>query len=160
MAMSQRHSNFANIAPICERYGNDPSALIEILHDIQSDLGCVPEEALEPLAEILNLSHAEVHGVKSFYDDFTDLPAQGVRVHICQAEACKSTGSKALENHIRARFEITDVPGTNPSPATLSIRSVYCLGNCALSPAATINGELYGRLTQSRLTALLNKELA
>lgn len=126
---------------ICARYGNDPALLIEILHDVQEAQGFVPEAALPAIANSLNLARAEVHGVVSFYHDFRSVPAEGAVVKLCQAEACQAMGANALAAGLR------DVPG-------LTVQPVYCLGNCALAPAAMIGNCLIGRVTAAQLAQL------
>lgn len=123
---------------ICARYGNDPALLIEILHDVQEAVGFVPEAALPAIANSLNIARAEVHGVVSFYHDFRSAPAEGAVVKLCQAEACQAMGANALAAGLR------DVPG-------LTVQPVYCLGNCALAPAAMIGNRLVGRVTAAEL---------
>ncbi len=123
---------------ICARYGNDPALLIEILHDVQEAVGFVPEAALPAIANSLNIARAEVHGVVSFYHDFRSAPAEGAVVKLCQAEACQAMGANALAAGLR------DVPG-------LTVQPVYCLGNCALAPAAMIDNQLVGRVTAAEL---------
>lgn len=122
----------------CARHGDDPAALIEILHDVQDGLGHVPEDALPQIAERLNLARAEIHGVVSFYHDFRKTPAERVVVKICRAEACQSMGAEALWERIAAR-------------SGLKVEPVYCLGNCALAPAATVKGRLIGRANAERI---------
>lgn len=128
-------------AVICARHGNDPALLIEILHDVQEALGCVPEPWLPEIAKALNIARAEVHGVMSFYHDFRSAPLEGVVVKLCQAEACQALGARALAAAIERVPE-------------LSVEPVYCLGNCALAPAAMVDGRLIGRATAEKLAAL------
>lgn len=137
---------------ICAEYGNDPAELIEILHDLQDALGFVPEDALVPIAKALNLGKAEIHGVVSFYHDFRASPPGKVVVKLCEAEACQSMASRALKQAILARY--------GAKHGAVEIHPVYCLGNCALSPAAEVNGRLHGRLDEQRLSALIGEALA
>jgi formate dehydrogenase subunit gamma len=125
-------------------HGDDPAALIEILHDIQEALGCVPEPALPVLADRLNRSRAEIHGVVSFYHDFRKAPAAGAHVRLCGGEACQAMGGKALADHLEGRKGVT-------------VETVYCLGACACAPAATVNGALRARLDAQGLDALIAK---
>ena len=127
---------------ICARHGNAPAALVEILHDLQAELGFVPEGALPAIAECLNISRAEVHGVASFYHDFRSEPPPPVIVKLCRAEACQAMGAEALAQEAEAKLA---------SDERVAITPVYCLGNCALAPAALLNGRLIGRLTIERL---------
>ncbi len=125
-------------AAICARHGNDPALLLEILHDVQEALGFVPEPWLAEIAQRLNIARAEVHGVMTFYHDFRTEPARGPIVKLCQAEACQSMGARALADALRGQ-------------RTMTVEPVYCLGNCALAPAAMVNGRLIGRVTAEDL---------
>jgi len=138
---------------VCAAYGNAASELIEILHDIQDEAGFVAEETLPAIARALNLSRAEVHGVMSFYHDFRRAPAGRVKVQLCRAESCQSRGASALIEAFCARHDIA--LGQTSRDGTLTVEAVYCLGNCALSPAAMVNGRLLGRADVARLDAAL-----
>lgn len=138
---------------ICARYGDDPNALLEILHDLQEEIGYVPRAMLPVLAGALNLSRAEVQGVVSFYHDFHAEPVGRVQVKVCRAEACQSMGATRLIESLCARRGI-ELGGTSLD-GSITVEAVYCLGNCALSPAALINGKPYGRLDDGRLDAAI-----
>jgi formate dehydrogenase subunit gamma len=138
---------------VCAAYGNAASELIEILHDIQDEAGFVAEETLPAIAKALNLSRAEVHGVMSFYHDFRRTPAGRVKVQLCRAESCQSRGASALIEAFCARHDIA--LGQTSRDGALTVEAVYCLGNCALSPAAMVNGRLVGRADVARLDAAL-----
>jgi formate dehydrogenase subunit gamma len=132
---------------------HEPGALMPILCRIQDQLGWVPREAVPLLAGILNLSRAEVHGVLSFYHDFRHAPPGRTIIRLCRAESCQAMGAAKLASHIKNRLGI-DFGETSPDGA-FTLEAVYCLGNCACSPAATIDGELKGRLTPARFDTLL-----
>lgn len=125
--------------------------LLPILHAIQGAFGCVPREAVPVIAEALNLTRAEVHGVVSFYHDFRDTPAGRRVIRLCRAEACQSMGGEALAADLLARHGL-DWGGTT-ADGELTVEPVYCLGLCAVAPAALIDGEPVGRLTAERLAA-------
>ncbi len=143
-----------DVTTICARYGNDPAALIEILHDLQSAVGHVPDSAAGSIAQALNLSRAEVHGVVCFYHDFRRTPAGAVSVKVCRAEACQSMGALALIEQICARQGIT-LGETSESGVT--VEPIYCLGNCALAPAAMVGSRLIGRADPDRLEAAIRE---
>lgn len=139
----------------CARFGNRPDALIEVFHEIQDRLGCVPAETLGDIAGALNLSRADVHGVLTFYHDFRDRPAGRHVVKLCRAEACQAVGCEALAAHAEA---LTGTKfGTTSADGKVTLEAVYCLGNCALGPAALVDGEVHGVLNTNRLEELLNK---
>lgn len=131
-----------------------PGPLLEVLHDVQDRLGFVPPAAVPVIADELNLSRAEVHGVVTFYHYFRDRPPGRHVVQLCRAEACQAMGSGALADHARRRlgadFHATTADGR------ITLEAVYCLGNCARAPAAMIDGELAGCLTAARLDALID----
>jgi formate dehydrogenase subunit gamma len=133
-------------------------ALLPILHAIQGTLGYVPPEAIPVLADELNLSRADVHGVVSFYHDFRSTPAGRTTVRICRGEACQAVGAQRLVSHVRDRCGIS--LGETTPDGSLTIEQVFCLGNCALGPAAQVNGRLRGRLDEERLSAILDEAVA
>jgi formate dehydrogenase subunit gamma len=132
-----------------------PGPLIEILHAIQAKLGFVPPAAVPLVATELNLSRAEVHGVVSFYHFFRSTPPGAHTVSLCRAESCQAVGGEALAGHARRRLGV-DFHQTTPD-GRFSLEPVYCLGNCACSPAVMIDGRLHGRVTPERLDALLSE---
>lgn len=132
-----------------------PGALIPLLHGIQDELGFVPGSAVPRLANALNLSQAEVHGVLSFYHDFRTSPPGRHVLRLCRAEACQAMGCEQLERHLQERLGITYHETTADGSVTLE--PVYCLGNCACSPSMQVDGELRGRVTSERLDGWLEE---
>ena len=130
-----------------------PGPLLEVLHAIQAALGYVPAGAVPVVAEVLNLSRAEVHGVVTFYHYFRRSRPGAHTVSVCQAEACQSMGAEALTAHARRRLGIDFHQSS--ADGRFSLEPIYCLGNCACSPAIMINGRLYGRVTPERFDALV-----
>ncbi|MFJ5219629.1 formate dehydrogenase subunit gamma [Streptomyces sp. NPDC088354] len=126
--------------------------LLPILHAVQAELGCVPQEAVAVLADELNLSRADVHGVVTFYHDFRREPAGRTTVRICRAEACQALGAEDLMDYAR---EAGLQPGGTTADGSVTVEQVFCLGNCALGPSAEMNGRLYGRVDTARLGAIL-----
>lgn len=136
------------------RAGADkPGALLPILHDIQDALGYVPEAAVPIVAQALNLSRAEVHGVLSFYHLFRRRPPGRHTLFVCRAEACQSMGARELERRIKERLGI-DFHETT-ADGRFSLEPIYCLGNCACSPAVMIDDTVHGRVTPERLDEIL-----
>ena len=131
--------------------------LLPILHALNEHFGYVDERAVPVLADVLNLSRAEVHGVVTFYHDFREAPAGRVTVRVCRAEACQAVGALALIERICARRGVK--LGETTIDGSVTIEPVYCLGNCALGPAALVDGALHGRLDVARLDALIDMRL-
>jgi formate dehydrogenase subunit gamma len=131
-----------------------PGALLPLLHAIQHRLGHVPPAAVPLIADALNLSRAEVHGVISFYHHFRSAPPGRHVLQLCRAESCQAMGSAALEALVRQRLGVDY--HTTSADGAVTLEPAYCLGNCALSPALLLDGELHGRLTAARVSALLD----
>ncbi|KND60627.1 NAD-dependent formate dehydrogenase gamma subunit [Candidatus Burkholderia verschuerenii] len=136
---------------LVRRHAVQGTTLMTILHAVQDEVGYVPETAIAPLARALSLSRAEVHGVITYYHHFRSAPPARVTVQLCRAEACRSMGTEALKDHVEAhtgcRFDNGHAEGTE-------LESVFCLGQCALSPAMMINGELHAKVTPAKFERL------
>jgi formate dehydrogenase subunit gamma len=145
----------AAVLDACARLKALPGALMPILHAVQKALTYVPKDAVPLIAQELNLSVAEVHGVVTFYHYFLQQRPGRHVMHICRAEACQALGSVALEAHVKSRLGI-DYHGTT-ADGTVTLEPVYCLGNCALGPSIMIDERLHGRVSAQRFDALLNQ---
>ena len=142
------------IRAICHSLRDEPGALLPILHAVQKDLGYVPPAGIPIIAEALNLSRAEVHGVVTFYHFFRTSPPGKRTLFICRAEACQSMGSTQLESHAKRKLGVEYHETT--ADGSLSLEPVYCLGNCACSPAVMVDETVYGRVTPERLDEILS----
>ena len=131
-----------------------PGALLPVLHAIQDALGFIPPSGVPRIAHALNLSQAEVHGVITFYHDFRSSPPGRHVLKLCRAEACQAMGAEALAARLTQRLGIA-WKETTPDGA-LTIEPVYCLGNCALSPALLLDGKLRGRISAEALDQLVD----
>ena len=140
------------VAGAVQKFAGEPGPLLEILHAIQDELGFVPAAAVPQLADALNLSRAEIHGVISFYHHFREHAPGRYVVQLCRAEACQSMNARALEEFVRARLRIGF--GETTTDGRVTLEAVYCLGNCACAPAMMVNGELHGRVTPERVGEL------
>ncbi|MFO1147928.1 MAG: formate dehydrogenase subunit gamma [Alsobacter sp.] len=127
--------------------------ILPILHALQEEFGYIDGEALSMIADALNVSRAEVHGVVTFYHDFREAPAGRHVLKLCRAEACQSVGCDALADHLAHRHGLA--PGSTSAGDALTVENTYCLGNCALGPAAMLDGELIGRVDGDRLDAIV-----
>lgn len=130
-------------------------ALLPILHALQEEFGCIDEEAIPMLADALNLSRADVHGVITFYHEFRRTRPGRHIVKVCRAEACQSMQADSLIDHVRRRLSVADHETTADGAFTLE--PVFCLGNCALAPAVMIDDRLHGRVSPQRIDTLLGK---
>lgn len=138
--------NKQQASEIIARFNARNEMLVQILHAFIEQFAWISEEAIRQLADELNLSRAEVHGVVSYYEDFRTSPPGKRIVKICQAEACQAMGSRELSAHAEKSLGVA-MHGSN---ADITLEAVYCLGNCACSPAVMIDGKTYGRVSEQR----------
>lgn len=126
--------------------------LLPILHALNDRFGHVDERAIPIVADVLNLSRADVHGVVTFYHDFRRAPAGNHVIKLCQAEACQSMGSDRVRASLETALGIT-IGQTTPD-GRVTLEAVYCLGLCATAPSAMVDGEVHGRLDPISAAAL------
>lgn len=143
----------AATARIVARLKDQPGPLLPVLHAVQHELGCIPAEAVQTIAEALNLSRAEVHGVITFYPHFRSAPAGRHVIEICRAESCQAMGGEQLADHARHALGC-DFHASTPD-GEFTLEPVYCLGLCAQSPAIMIDGQPKARVTRDKLDRLL-----
>ncbi len=132
------------LAEILADHAGREGALLPILNDVQAAFGCVDAAAEAQIARALNLSRAEVHGVVSFYHDYTAEHDPRPEVQICRAEACKARGVEALVG-----------AGEKAAAGRVHLKTVYCLGLCSVGPAARLGDHLHARLDEARLVRLI-----
>lgn len=129
--------------------------LLPILHAVQDAFGLVPEPAVPVIADALNLSRAEVHGVVTFYHDFRREPAGQHVLKLCRAEACQSMGCEALVKQVEDYLGVEC--GNTTRDGRVTFEAVYCLGLCATAPSGMLDGRLVARLDANRVDALLEE---
>lgn len=132
-----------SVADLLDAMPAEERLILPCLQRIQDAVGYITEDSLDAVAEFLNVSRAEVVGVVSYYHDLRRTPRPAVVAQVCVAEACQAQGARALWSAVEAQ---------KPSSA-VEFAKVYCLGNCALGPAAMVNGRLIGRCDASTLDA-------
>src|SRR5215467_9814238 len=132
---------------------NQEGPLLPILHALQQEFGYIDREAEPIIADALNISRAEVHGVVTFYHDFREKPAGRHVLKLCRAEACQAAGGDALAVRAESRLGVT--LGNTTADGRVSLEPVYCLGLCSISPSAMLDGKIVGRLDEKTLDGLL-----
>ena len=143
------------IDAIVAHVGDSPDALMPLLHAVQDRLGYIPADAVPEIARVLNLSRAEVHGVISFYHDFRTAPAGRSIIRVCRAESCQAMGAVELAAHIQKRLGIEF--GQTSADGEYTLEPVYCLGNCACSPALVVGADIHGRVTPERFDEIISE---
>jgi formate dehydrogenase subunit gamma len=127
--------------------------LLPILHALQEAFGYIDRTAEPIIAEALNISRAEVHGVVTFYHDFRSAPAGRHVLKLCRAEACQAAGSDVLAAHAEGRLGVAF--GQTTADGRMTLEPVYCLGLCSVSPSAMLDGRVVARLDAKKLDTLL-----
>jgi formate dehydrogenase subunit gamma len=146
MATTPATDRVALVRAIASQHAAERGALMPVLHDVMDELGHIAREDVEAIADVLNLSVADVHGVVTFYKDFRITPPPAHTVALCRGEACQSVGAEALYADTRAR--------AGALGDDVEVDEVFCFGNCALGPSGTLDGRLHGRLSPERLDTL------
>ena len=132
-------------------------AAIPMLHAIQAGFGYVPDASVPVVANALNLSRAEVHGLVSFYHDFRREPAGRTVIKLCRAEACQAQGANRLAAHTSARLGIAWHETTQDGAVTLE--PVFCLGLCAAAPCGMVDGRTLARLSAGKIDTVIEAAL-
>ena len=133
----------------------DPGPVLVSLQAVQDRFGYVPAEAVSLIADACNVSRADVHGVLTFYTDLRTSPPPDVPVRLCAAEACQSVGGRELKRDWERRCG----ESAELAEATGADEPVFCLGNCALAPAALVGGVLVGRATVEKVESMVRRSL-
>ncbi len=138
------HDLTARTGAVIEQHSRLEGPLLPILHGLQAEFGFVPRQSLPIVAEALNISQADAHGVASFYHDFRAAPAGRHVLKLCQAEACQSMGSDKVAAMVKQALGIGF--GETTKDGSVTLEAVYCLGLCACAPSAMLDGEVIGRI--------------
>lgn len=151
--MAHEPWNAARAAVVIAEHADLDGATLPILHALQHTFGYIHADVVPMLADAMNLSRAEIHGVISFYHDFRREPAGRHVVKMCRAEACQAVGAVALANHAKRRLGIDWHETTADGRVTLE--PVFCLGLCACGPAALVDDEPFSGLDAAAFDACL-----
>jgi formate dehydrogenase subunit gamma len=124
-------------------------ALLPLLHALQDEFGYIDDALVPHVAEALNLSRADVHGVVTFYHDFRRRPAGRHSVKLCRAESCQARGGRAIEQAAIERLGVA--MGATSVDGRVTLEPVYCLGLCATGPNAMVDGMPVSRIDHAKI---------
>jgi len=145
--------NNDRIDQIIETYGGEPSSLIQVMLDIQSENHWLPKEVLERISRKLKVPMTRIQHIATFYKAFSLVPKGRHRIHICMGTACHVRGAprvlETVENSIGIR------PGETDLDLKFSLETVNCLGCCALGPVMEVDGETHGKMTSGQVSDIL-----
>ena len=150
---------------IIQEYSAAAEMLVQILHAFIARFSYLSDAAIRQIALELNLSRAEVHGVVSFYHDFRTKPPGDHVVKICVSESCQAMGSRELTAHAEKTLEIVSQAEEKlgikiketTADGSITLEPIYCLGNCACSPAVMVDEKVYGRVDLKKLDGLIEE---
>ena len=141
------------IDQIIEKHGKEASALIQILLDIQSENNWLPSEALNRVAEQLDVPMTRVQHIATFYKAFSVVPKGRHKVHICMGTACHVRGATRVLDTVQ---DLTGIkPGETDLDMKFSLETVNCLGCCALGPVMEVDGKAHGKMTPGQSADVL-----
>jgi len=149
--MKQQAFDSQTASEIIASFDARAEMLVQVLHAFMGRFGWISEDAIRQLAKELNLSRADVHGVVSYYHDFRTTPPGKHIIKVCAAEACQAMGSRELGEHAQRSLGVH----MHSSNSDVTLEPVYCLGNCACSPAIMVDGKTYGRVSNDRFDAIV-----
>ena len=145
----------SSLKAIIEPFTQLEGGLMPALHAIQEEEGYISNDAISELAIAFNYSKAEVLDVLTYYDDFSQEPLGKNIIRICRAEACQSQKSEELTQELTSHFGL-DLHQTS-GDSEITIKEVFCLGNCALGPSVMINDSVIGEANKDKVIKFLEK---
>ena len=148
--------NLAVVDEILNKYSHDPANLIPIMQDIQGVYKYLPREALEKVADYLELSISKIYGVATFYENFS-LEAKGKYIiRCCDGTACHVRNSTKILDTIRQELGLADKQHTTPD-MLFTLETVSCLGACGLAPVMTVNDDVYGKVEPKKVAGIIDR---
>ena len=148
-------SVIGKIEAICDKFGNKPGELINILHEAQHTVGYLPMEVQAVMARKLNIPVNRVYGVVTFYAFFTMTPKGKHPISICLGTACYVRGSEKILEEFKRTLGI-DV-GETTADGKFSLDCLRCVGACGLAPVAMVGEKVYGHLNPADIRKIIQE---
>ena len=151
--MKPKEIDWGKLLSIIEKHKTEQWALIPMLQDIQETFGFIPPKSIEPIAEALNMSSAQVQGVITFYAGFTLKPKGKYVVRVCRGTACHVKGGRSILRLMKKELGLEE-DETSPD-YQFTLETVACLGACFLAPTMMVNRTYYGKLSPTKVSSVL-----
>lgn len=153
--MEPRTIDWNKIGAVIDKHRGKKWALIPLLQEIQEVCGYIPPESIEPVAEALHLSPAQVQGVITFYAGFTLKPKGKFVLRICRGTACHVKGGRGILRLMKRELGLQE--GETSSDYQFTLETVACLGACFLAPTMMVNRTYFGKLSPPKVTSVLSQ---
>jgi len=140
---------------IIDQHKSEKWGLIPLLQNVQEEIGYIPPESIESIAEAMNLSAAQVQGVITFYSGFTLTPKGKYVLKVCRGTACHVKGSRSVLRLMQKELNLNE--GETSSDYQFTLETVACLGACFLAPAMMVNRSYFGKLAPTKVTSILDQ---
>jgi len=132
------------------------STLIPILQDIQSELGYLPEQALERVSQLLRVSTSHIYGVVTFYHQFRLKPRGKHLISVCRGTACHVKGSLNVNDFLMRELKVSSQADTSED-GLFTLQQVRCVGACSLAPVLKIDEDFYGNVDTAKVRQILSR---
>ncbi len=153
--MNPKPIDWHRLDEIIETHRHRKWSLIPLLQEVQETYGYIPPESIEPIAEALNMSAAEVQGVVTFYSGFSLKPKGRCVLKVCRGTACHVKGSRSILRHVKKELHLEE--GETSEDYQFTLETVACLGACFLAPTMMVNRDYYGRLNPTKVSSVLGQ---
>ncbi|NMB42268.1 MAG: NAD(P)H-dependent oxidoreductase subunit E [Firmicutes bacterium] len=140
---------------IINKYGADPSEIMGMLLDIQEKEKYLPKKDLQHLSVKLGLPLTRIYQIATFYEALSLKPLGHNQIHVCTGTACHVRGAAGILNKLEERLGIK--PGEVTSDLNFGLKTVNCVGACALGPVVVVNGEYHGEMTALKADRMLKR---
>ena len=143
----------SKIDGIIRQYGARESAILAILQDIQAEEKYLPKETLEYVSQRMQIPLGQVFRIATFYNALSLKPRGRHKIDVCLGTACHVRGGEKILNKLERDLGVS--VGETTKDKRFTVEAVHCVGCCSLGPVAVVDGDVYGRLSQDKVPALL-----
>jgi NADH-quinone oxidoreductase subunit E len=155
MALEFSPQTYKKFEETVSRYPRKEAAMLPVLYLAQEEFGCLSAEAINYVAQIMGQSPARVQGAVSFYTMFNTEPIGRHHIQVCRTLSCALGGAEKITSIIKKALGIE--PGQTTADGRFTLSEVECLASCGTAPMMQINDEYYEKLTEEKVTEILQK---